>query len=396
MISVKEAQGEVINNVPLLTRAMLVKIRKAAGYILAEDIRSPVDLPPFDQSAVDGYAVKLSSPSVNSYQVINEIQAGEFKSLCLNKSDSVRIYTGGVVPEEAECIIMQEDIISHDNTITIKNSIPEKGDNIRYKGSQIQKGEIAIKKGTRLNAASVGFLSAMGIKKVRVTDSPKVSLIATGNELIPPGKQLMPGKIFESNTYMLYAALQGMKVSVHNIQYAKDSEPEIKAAISKVVDNSDIVLLTGGVSVGKYDLVKPILEEKGTRTIFYRVAQKPGKPLYFGKLGNTLLFGLPGNPAAVLTCFYEYIYPAIRKMQGYESVFLPVVKLPLEQEFFKRNRLSNFLKGKTADGCVKILEGQESFVLRSYAESDCLIYIPEDTEMVSKGESVEVHILPEY
>jgi molybdopterin molybdotransferase len=396
MIHVQEAKEEIISNTPLLSKTILLKSKQAIGYILAEDLVSPINLPPFDQSEVDGYAVKLNSTPIDFYQLINEIQTGEYKSLRVEKKESVRIFTGGLVPPEADCIITQENIVTFENIITVKNILPKKGDNIRYKGSQIKKGELAFAKGVRLNVASIGFLCALGIDKVKVLARPSVSIIATGDELIASDESLLPGKIFESNIPMLSAALHSINASINKVLHVKADEPDLKNALRKVLPNSNIIILTGGISVGKYDLVRPILEKIGTRTIFYKVAQRPGNPLYFGKLGNTLIFGLPGNPDAALTCFYEYVYPALRKMQGYDSITLPSLQLPLNKDFCKKPRHANFLKGKILNDKVHILEGRESSTLKSYAQADCLIYIPQEREAVIKGELVEVHLLPQF
>ncbi|MBL7892900.1 MAG: molybdopterin molybdenumtransferase MoeA, partial [Bacteroidia bacterium] len=199
---------------------------------------------------------------------------------------------------------------------------------------------------------------------------------------------------YESNSYAVEAALKSINLKVKNRFLVKDIEKEVYKAIKKAIKTSDIVLITGGISVGDYDFTERSLKRLGVKNIFYKIKQKPGKPLFFGKFKRTLIFGLPGNPAAVLSCFYEYVYPAIKLLEGFKNVSLPQIQLPISIDYTKKKGLSFFLKGKISDNSVIPLEGQESFILSSFAIADSLIYLPEECENIKKGEMVEVHKLP--
>ena len=185
-----------------------------------------------------------------------------------------------------------------------------------------------------------------------------------------------------------------MGLKIRKTIFIKDIKSILKKQTEELINESDLILISGGVSVGMYDFVNEVLEELGIRKFFYKVAQRPGKPLYFGKADNSYVFGLPGNPASVFTCFYEYVYPLLRKLQGFSDHFLPAVKLQSENEINKSFNLGNFLKARATGNGVESLEGQASYILRTFAEADCLIYLPADKSKVKKGEDVEVHLLP--
>ena len=234
----------------------------------------------------------------------------------------------------------------------------------------------------------------MGVTHVKVIAAPRITIIVTGNELKRVGKPLSQGEIYESNSFALEATLSSMHLKANKIISVRDNEKLVFTTIKKAIANSDMVLITGGISVGDYDFVGTSLKKLGVKNIFYKIKQKPGKPLFFGKYKNSVIFGLPGNPAAVLSCFYEYVYTAIRMMQGRKDVFLKKNFLPISKDYSKKKGLSFFLKGKMAENSVTPLEGQESYILSSFAIADSLIYLPEECEDVKSGELVEVHILP--
>lgn len=289
---------------------------------------------------------------------------------------------------------MQEKVSIENGKLIINENSLGVGSNIRSTGSQIKKGDVVLKEGHVINPGTIGLLASLGITKVKVSSSPRVTLIVTGNELIKPGNPLNDGQVYESNSYCLLAALESIHVSSVKIISVGDDETHIKEKIKSAIENSDLVLATGGISVGKYDFVGKAFHELGVNNIFYKVSQKPGKPLFFGKLNACLIFGLPGNPAASLSCFYEYVFPAVKIMQGNQNIFLQKQMLPIANDTPKKEGLALFLKGKISDGKVDILHGQESSNISSFSAADCLIYLPAQKGNISAGELVEVHILP--
>ena len=394
MITVEEAKQIIIENVFELTETLSIETNNALGFTIAEDIFSPLDLPPFNQSNVDGYAVHVSSKENNSWKVISEIKAGDHATLLLKEDEAVRIFTGAMVPENASCVIMQEKITRTENQIIYEESELKYGEHIRKKGSQIKAGELAIKKHTIINPSVIGFISTLGLKEIQVYRKPNIKLIITGNELQQPGITLTPGKVYESNSSSLTAALATMGLQIETILFVKDEKETLAKAVYNALKNTDLLLISGGISVGDYDYVNEILKENNTTTLFYKIAQKPGKPLFFGKNKQTFVFGLPGNPASALTCFYEYVYPCLRKLQGRNNLFLTTLYLPTEKDITKKKGLANFLKAQVSSSGVLSLEGQESFKMRSFTDANAFIYLPLQKENIKTGDMVEVHLLP--
>jgi molybdopterin molybdotransferase len=391
MIAVQEAKELIIDNCQPLPSIEL-SLTDARGHILSKDIFSEIEMPLFDQSAMDGYAININEN--NQYRILGEIPAGSSVSYTLNKGEAVRIYTGAKIPEGANAVIMQEKTEVENETLTCQTT-PKEGENIRVKGEQIKKGELALKKGQYLNAASMGFLASLGITDIQAYKKPVVSIIITGDELKVTGTALTEGKIFESNSIMLKSALQAVGINEIDVQISGDQEQVLTEIIQNAIEASDIILITGGISVGKYDFTGRALANSGIENIFYKIYQKPGKPLFFGKTPkNKPIFALPGNPAAALSCFYEYVYPALCKMQNRTVQELLRISLPIKEDYHKKGEMAHFLKGYADANGVNILEGQGSHMLRSFAVSNCLIYIPSEKQYVEKNEMVEVHLLP--
>lgn len=394
MISVPEAISQIKKNTLSLTIGSQ-SIGSALGSVLAENIISPINLPLFDQSAMDGYAIIYKDfSSMKNIKIIGEVAAGGVFKKKVVLGQAVRIFTGAPVPAGATAVVMQEKTEVDNGFLVISDQYLKRDSNIRKKGSQIKQGQIALKKGSELTAGAIGYLAALGITTVKTICKPRISIIATGSELIKPGKPLKPGQIYESNSFALDAALKSINIKALNITAVSDNETKILNSLKRSIQNADIILITGGISVGDYDFTGISLKNLGVKNIFYKIKQKPGKPLFFGKTGKTLIFGLPGNPAAVLSCFYEYVFPAIQIMQGRKNIFLKKAQLPISKNYSKKSGLSLFLKGKISGECVIPLEGQESFVLSSFAVADCLIYLPEEAGNIKTGELVEVHLLP--
>ena len=391
MISVEEAKELVVRNsfsLPPVERA----ITSALFHVLAKDVVSPVNYPPFSQSAMDGYAIKFSDYAAGKkIKVIGEAPAGKPFRKKIISGQAVRIFTGSEIPDGADTVVMQENVSVHQQILSIVGFDLHTGLNIRRKASQVKKGQIILKKGTLLNAGAIGFLAGLGIMRVKVFPKPKVSVIVTGNELQKPGAKLRAGKIYESNSFTLNAALASLHFRSAESVMVGDNKKNISRKIKNAITRSDIVLISGGVSVGDYDYVNGCLRNLGVRTIFHKVSQKPGKPILFGKIKKCLVFGLPGNPAAALTCFYEYVLPAINKMQGNPEIFLKKEIMPVLSSVKKKKGISFFLKGKVDNGKVEVLHGQDSGNIGAFALADCLVYIPQEKGDVKAGEMVEIH-----
>ncbi len=389
MISFSEALSK-IESVKLSFSKSKISLDTSLNKVLAEDITSPINMPPFRQSAMDGYAIKYTNS--DTYELVDESKAGDGKFIELKKGQAVRIFTGALVPDEADTVVIQEHVSRSHNSISI-TKLPNKFDNVRPVGEQVKKGDLVLKKGLKLNAAAIGFLSGIGISKVLVYKTPKVSIVVTGNELQQSGKQLEDGKIYESNSFMLRAALKNLGISDISILKTKDTFEETKNTISKALENSNVVLISGGISVGDYDFVQEALKVNDVEELFYKVNQKPGKPLWFGQKNDQFVFGLPGNPASALSCFYIYVTPLLNKIIGSKSIHLPRIKARSLSDYKNTTGKTLFLKGKLKGNDLEILHGQQSSMLHSFANSNVLVRIPNDTELINKNDEVECIIL---
>ena len=398
MITFKEALDLVLVNTPILP-AVLKNVHEIDSDVLTEDIKAKVDLPVSSNSAMDGYA--LCFEDTHSVPVVLRtkgcIKAGDFPRAIVGKGEAAKIMTGAPLPEGANAVVIVEDTEEKEKTVIVKESV-KKGENVRLKGEEIKKGQIALKKGTKLNPASLGFLAAMGWRKVRVFSKPKVSLLITGNELVKPGRELKPGKIWESNLTTLNAALDQINIKPVFSGTARDSLQDLEKKIQKGLETSDILLISGGISVGDDDFVQELLLKQKVKKIFWRVAIKPGKPTFFGIKGKKLIFGLPGNPASVLVTFLEFVRPAILKMTGQKDVLLHERKAILEEKLQKKVDRAYFLKGilqeRNGRAYVKSAGLQDSHILESFGKANCLVFLEKEKNFFKKGERVKIQILP--
>ncbi|MCF0064049.1 molybdopterin molybdotransferase MoeA [Dyadobacter chenwenxiniae] len=395
MVTVNEAKQKIIANVQALS-VQTVEVRKALGYVLANDILAPMSLPSFRQSSMDGYAI-LDTDILEKDTILSlsgESKAGQTITQTLVSGNAIRIFTGAPVPDGATAVVMQENTSAENGTITIREFPVQAGKNVRNIGQQIQKGAVALEGGTFLSPGSIGFLHGMNIWEASVHSKPKVGLLITGDELLHKGDAIVHGKIFESNSSMLAAALEKEGIADLEIKYAEDDLESTIKGLSELAENNDVVLASGGISVGDYDFVGKAVEALGAKTIFYKVRQKPGKPLLFAKRNEKLIFALPGNPASSLVCYYEYVLPALRIMSGLKDPFLTTLKMPVKYAYSFQGERDEFLKGLIVNGEVIPLDGQESFALRSFAIANAIVYLPVEQNVVKEGDLVEVHLLP--
>ncbi len=391
MISVDEAKALVLNNVSPLS-PLKMKLSEAGGHVLAGNVIGEYDIPAFRQSSMDGYAFNFYD-ATETLRVCGEMAAGTPVPFTITKKTAARIFTGGPLPDGADTVVMQEKVELAEGCIRILDNHLKAGGNVREKGTEIKKDDLAMLEGSYLNPAAIGFLAGIGIHEVLVIPNPSVAIITTGKELQQPGKDLAFGQVYESNSYSLSAALKNEGIIDITLFDADDDFDIVKKVISSAMENHDVILITGGVSVGDYDFVVEASESCGIEQYFHNVKQKPGKPLYFGKKKNQLIFGLPGNPSSVLSCYYNYVLPAIKILANKENNVLEVTAV-LTHSYNKPVGLTHFLKGNYRDGQATPLSAQESFRLSSFAQANCLIRIEEGEDSIQAGDCVRILLLP--
>jgi len=392
MISVSEAKAQIKAHTIRLEPVDL-DLSEAAGHVLANDIYAQQDIPAFRQSSMDGYALRFSGQQAR-LKISGEMAAGASSPFLLGEGEASRIFTGAPLPDGADTVIMQEKVTVDNGEIILQDSNLKKGLNAREKGSEIKAGELAMLSHSLLSPAAIGFLAGIGVTKVSAYPMPKVSIILTGKELQKPGSDLAFGQVYESNSYSLSAALRSEGIKNINIFDADDDLHTLIEVLKKAVAVADVILLTGGVSVGDYDFVIEACRQCQIEQVFHKVKQKPGKPLYFGKQDHKLIFGLPGNPSSVLSCYYNYVLPSLKQLSGKENS-VKELTAELGSACSKTAGLTHFLKGIYKDGKASPLHAQESYRLSSFAQANCLICLPEDGIEFKAGESVNILRLPD-
>lgn len=393
MISVPAARDIIQQQISLLP-PVFIKLPAAAGHRLAADVFATVDIPAYPQSSMDGYAFSFTDWKANpSLEINGEMAAGSNQEKKILPQTAVRIFTGAAVPPGADTVVMQEKITVENGRLQIQDEQLQQGANVRLKGAEIKAGELALSEGTLLTPAAIGFLAGIGITEIKVYPAPKVTILITGNELQKPGLPLAYGQVYDSNSFALSAALQQAGVQKIQVVQVPDVLDVLKEALQQAIEESDMVLLTGGVSVGDYDFVLEAAQHCGITTRFHKLKQRPGKPLFFGTKEHKLIFGLPGNPSSVLTCFYMYVLPVIMKMIGGRNGLM-AQQVPLVKAYQKPTGLTHFLKGFYDGTAVVPLGAQESYRMRSFAGANCLIEIGEEVTTSAEGTMVTIHLLP--
>jgi molybdopterin molybdotransferase len=394
-ISVAEARDLITKHTEVLS-PVKVSLMDAAGLVLSENVLAKTDVPPFNQSSMDGYAFNYESWKKSGLlNIQGEVAAGSAANEPIGPQTTVRIFTGAAIPDGADTVAMQEKIKIDAGNLLIEDDNLIKGSNVRTKGSEIIYGTLALTKGTLMTPAAIGFLAGVGVNEINIYPNPSVSIILTGDELQSPGNVLQHGQVYESNSFALNAVLRQTGISTIDFFSSKDDLETLTNVIAKAIDTSDVVLLTGGVSVGDYDFVVRAAAANDVEKIFHKIRQKPGKPLFFAKKGKKMVFGLPGNPASVLSCFYEYVLPALGQMSQRETA-LKSIKVPLKTALKKPAGLTQFLKGYYNGDSAIDLNAQESFRLSSFAKANCLIKLEEGKAELKENDLVEIHLLPEY
>jgi molybdopterin molybdotransferase len=389
MISTSEAFS-ILENLDYSKRVSELTLFEARNHVLAETVCSTINMPPFRQATMDGFAICLHDSM--HYEIVGEVKAGDFYSNELKPGQAVKIFTGAAVPNLAQAVIQIEKVTVANSDLRLQETIkPET--NVRQLGAQITKDSIALEKGSFLNPAAIGFLTGLGFTKVKVYQKPSIGIVVTGNELISAGENLPNGKVYESNAIMLQTALYDANFDTISFYKVNDDFENTKKILERAISENDVVLVSGGISVGDYDFVGKALESLKVETLFYKVNQKPGKPLLVGKLNEKIIFALPGNPAASLTCFYVYVLPILHRCSGISYRFGSDLKKKLSHDFTVDNLRSQFLKASIIDDQVTILSHQDSGMLNSFAFANALVYVPDGIYQLLKGEKVSVYLI---
>lgn len=388
LLSIEDALARILERVRPLP-AETVPVEDAAGRVLAEDVAARVDLPPFPSSAMDGFAVRAAD-TPGRLPVVFRIAAGRPAPRPLEPGEAMGIATGGVAPEGADAVVPIEYVVEHDNNVEIPEAAAE-GANVRPRGGDIRAGDIVVSRGTRLGPGQLGALAAAGASEVPCGGRPRASVLTTGTELRLPGEPLGPGEVYEANGIMLAAQLVSAGAVVDRLAAVEDDEGAHRAALDRGLA-SNVLVTSGGVSVGPHDLVRSIEAELGVEEVFWGVAVKPGKPLSFGVRGETLAFGLPGNPVSSLVGLELFVRPAVLALQGAADPG-PAFEVGSLAGALRRNPARDQLvraRRRAGDEAtvLEALGGQESHMIARAASADALVLVPRGEGELPAGAAV--------
>ncbi len=400
MVSFDSALHTVLSRARPLPRE-LVRLEQGLGRVLACEVRAPLDLPPFDNSAMDGYALRAEDvlggvpTGPQRLKIVTYLPAGKSYDRRLKRGEAAKIMTGAPLPRGADAVVPVEQSQEEHGEVLLPMAV-KAGQHVRRKGEDIRRGELLVSAGTRLGPREISLLSASGLSCVRVSRRPRLGVLATGDELVPPGRSLPLGKVYNANLFGLCAAAQQHGAFVSPLGVARDSLRDLMSRIRRGLSVCDLLLTSGGVSVGERDLVREALRRCGVKIAFSSVAMRPGKPFTFGTKGRKLVFGLPGNPVSSLLAFDLFVAPCLAKMSGRNDIGgweRALLVAPVE----KKKGLRIFLKGiaERREGklWVRSAGPQGSGVLSALAKANCLIMLPEDRTLVRKGVPVAIRWL---
>lgn len=400
-LDAKQALQQILTRLQPIAKTEVLPIRDALGRIIAEEIRSKIDVPGHTNSAMDGYAIdgaELPSQGQQAFVVAGTAWAGRPYLGNVKSGECIRIMTGAAMPENTDTVIMQEHVQKDGGNILVDNT-NKLGQNVRQAGEDIATGEITLTRGNFISPAELGLLASVGISEVRVLKKIRIAFFSTGDELQPVGSVLEKGQIYDSNRYTLYGMLARLGVEIIDMGVIKDKKDAIKQAFNKAALCADVVITSGGVSVGDADFVKETLESIG-EVNFWKVAMKPGRPLAFGKIKDAWFFGLPGNPVSVMVTFYMFVQPALKKMMGSAYHEPLIINATSNTQLRKRPGRIEYQRGvltriEHSDPTVCNYEviktgAQGSGILRSMSNANCFIILPTDSSSVEIGDSVQV------
>lgn len=406
MITYEDALSEILHTVTPLT-PVSQPLGELLGCVLAEPIVTPWDMPLFDNSAMDGFGVQAqdvasaSRETPVSLTVTGTIQAGDaIANLQVEAGTAVKIMTGAPIPAGVEAVVMREYCETQNGHVVVSRAA-RPGENIRIRGEELKRGATVLETGTLITPSVLGLLATLGLANAWVYQTPTVGLVTSGNELVSPGTPLQAGQIYDSNTYALQGALTAMGLPSPRIDRVRDEADAIQSTLSQALETVDVLVTLGGVSVGDYDLIKGALEALGVETRFWRIALKPGKPVYFGIAQRNgrrrWVFGLPGNPVSALVTFHQLVRPALVKLRGLREAspsFIsaqlthPLRKKPGRLEFV-RGVLTHQLEAGADHWKVTPTEGQDSHMMSGLARANALIHFPLDAEYCPEGSWVK-------
>jgi molybdopterin molybdotransferase len=394
LLSIEEALSRILGHAGRLPSEP-VPLVEAAGRVLAEPAVSRVDLPPFPSSAMDGFAVRAGDTPA-SLPVAFRVAAGAPSAERLPDGAAASIATGGAVPEGADAVVPIENVVELDGKIEVTDAAAQ-GAHIRPRGGDVEEGQVVVDAGSRLGAAQIGALGAAGVATVVCSTRPRVAVLATGSELRAPGEPLGAGQIFESNRAMVAAVLTSAGAVVEPLPVVSDDADLHREALARGLE-ADVLVTTGGVSVGLHDLVRTIARELGVEEVFWGVAVKPGKPLSFGVRGTTLVFGLPGNPVSALVGALLFVRPALLALQGLADPRLQLEVGRLASSLRRNGRRDEFVRARRRladDGIVlEPVAGQESHMIVRAATADALVQVPRGSGELAPGAAVRYLALP--
>ena len=375
-------------------------IRTALGHVLAEDVVSPLDVPAHDNSAMDGYAVHFSDLNASG-EVTLKVAGTAFAGVPFQgdaqAGECVRIMTGAVMPSGCDTIVMQEHVEAKDDAIKIGGA-HKRGQHLRHAGEDLKAGQTALKRGLLLRPAEIGLIASLGIGEIGVYRKLRVAFFSTGDELRSIGTPLGEGQIYDSNRYTLHGMLTRLGCEVIDMGVVRDDPNLLEQAFNTAAQAADVVITSGGVSVGEADYVKDLLERLG-EVVFWKIAMKPGRPLAYGRIGSAHFFGLPGNPVSVMVTFYQFVRDALLKLAGCDPVApLPSFKVPCASSLKKAPGRTEFQRGvltqdAAGDWSVRVTGEQGSGILRSMSEANCFIILPEAQGNVAAGTLVQVQVM---
>ncbi len=385
----RAAVGEIFPLMPTAT----VPLSEARGLVLAEDVASVTALPPFDNSAMDGYAVRTVDVSVvpTTLVVADDIPAGRTSVSPLEPGTSQRIMTGALLPPGADAIVPVEHTDARTDQVTI-TTVPKLGAHIRSTGEDIAAGEPALRAGTVLYPAQLGLAAAMGHAGLPVYRRPRIVVLSTGSELVAPGTALLPGQIYESNSVLLCAAIEEAGASAKAVHFVPDDVEQFLATVEAETERADLLITSGGVSAGAYEVVKDAFADLGT-VAFGKVAMQPGGPQGWGRVGKVPAVLLPGNPVSAFVSFEVFLRPVLRTALGLPTPDRPRIRARLVADVVSPAGKRQFLRGFFANGEVSQVGGPGSHLLAHLARANCLVVIPEETTEIAAGDTVEVWLL---
>jgi len=396
MIPVEKAREIILSHVESLPPEK-ISVSSALGRYIAENILSDKDIPPWDNSAMDGYAVRHDDcvSTNNRLRVIYDLPAGSVPEVVVKKGEAVKIMTGAPVPYGVDTVVKREDTIEKPNTVVIKRS-PKKGENIRHKGEDIKNGEKILKKGDYIGPAQIGILASLKKSNIYCAQRPMVAILATGDEVIDIDEDLTQGKIVSSNSYTLISLVKMAGGIPIYLGISKDTKKDLETKLS-AARRADLILTSGGVSMGDYDIIKEVMESHENTMKFWQVEMKPGKPLAFGRIHGLPAIGLPGNPVSSMISFYQFARPAILKMMGANNLLLPRVRAKITTSVSKKPGRRHYLRGilstDNGDLIVDTTGPQGSGILSSMGKANCFIVIPKEKSHICQDEMVDCEVI---